>query len=463
MKISFLQRTVIMGAHARHVVKRAGVLAGVGFFALFALISSADAAVKIERVVSAKGIEAWLVRDSSVPVISVSFEFRGGSSLDPAGKEGLNGMVAGLLDEGAGEFDSQAFQKILEDESVYLGFGTGLDGLSGSLRMISAKRERAFDLLRLSLTQPRFDPEPVKRIQAQLETRIRRDSSNPQRIADQALWQAIYPNHPYGRPEEGTPESLTTIGAEDLRSVVDTRLGKGQLVIGVAGDIDAETLRPLLDKAFGDLKSSGGPIELAAINPTIAGVRVIERDIPQTVVRFAAPGISRKDPDFFAALVVSYILGGDGLSSRLAETVREKNGLAYSISAGLITLDKSQLITGGFATENSRAGEALNLTRAEWTRMGKEGPTAAELAAAKTYLIGSYPLRFATTNDIARQLAGIQREDLGIDYVNQRQDMISRVTLEDARRVAKRLFDPALLSVVAVGKPTGVTPTAPVR
>ncbi len=457
MKISFVRQTATM------VIRRFARSASAGFLALFILMPSADAAVKIERVVSAKGIEAWLVHDSSVPVISVAFEFRGGSSLDPIGKEGLSEMITGLLDEGAGEFDSQAFQKILEDESIYMGFGSGPDGLSGSLRMLSGKRERAFDLLRLSLTQPRFDAEPVKRIQAQLEARIRRDAASPQRLADQALWQALYPGHPYGRPEEGTPESLAAIGTEDLRNIVQNRFGKNQLVIGVAGDIDAETLKPLLDKAFGDLKANGGPIEIAAINPAIAGVRVIERDIPQTVVKFAAPGISRKDPDFFAALVVSYILGGDGLNSRLAETVREKNGLAYSISAGLVTLDKSQLITGGFATENSRAGEALTLTRAEWARMGKEGPTAAELAAAKTYLIGSYPLRFATTNDIARQLAGIQREDLGIDYVTQRQDMISRVTLEDARRVARRLFDPALLSVVAVGKPAGITPTAPIR
>lgn len=459
MKISFLQRIMTQKSRACQIASAIWV----GLFVLFIQISSADAAVKIERVVSAKGIEAWLVHDSSVPVISVAFEFRGGSSLDPTGKEGLSEMITGLLDEGAGEFDSQAFQKILEDESVYMSFGAGPDGLSGNLRMLSAKRERAFDLLRLSLTQPRFDAEPVKRIQAQLETRIRRDAASPQRLADQALWQALYPNHPYGRPEEGTPESLAAIGTEDLRNVVQNRFGKNRVVIGVAGDIDAETLKPLLDKAFGDLKGNDGPIDLAAINPAVAGVRVIEREIPQTVVRFAAPGISRKDPDFFAALVVSYILGGDGLNSRLAETVREKNGLAYSISAGLVTLDKSQLITGGFATENSRAGDALTLTRAEWARMGKEGPTAAELAAAKTYLIGSYPLRFATTNDIAQQLAGIQREDLGIDYVNKRQDMISRVTLEDARRVARRLFDPALLSVVAVGKPVGITPTAPIR
>lgn len=452
-------RQMIKGPCARRVTSAISI----GFFALCVFVSSAHAAVKIERVVSAKGVEAWLVHDSSVPVISVAFEFRGGSSLDPTGKEGLSEMVTGLLDEGAGEFDSQAFQKILEDESVYMSFGAGPDGLSGSLRMLSAKRERAFDLLRLSLIQPRFDAEPVKRIQAQLETRIRRNAANPQRLAEQALWQALYPNHPYGRPEDGTPDSLATIGAEDLRGVVQNRFGKNQVVIGVAGDIDAETLKPLLDKAFGDLKGNTGPMDLAAINPAVAGVRVIEREIPQTVVRFAAPGISRKDPDFFAALVVSYILGGDGLNSRLAETVREKNGLAYAISAGLVTLDKSQLITGGFATENSRAGDALTLTRAEWARMGKEGPTAAELAAAKTYLIGSYPLRFSTTNDIAQQLAGIQREDLGIDYVNQRQNMISRVTLEDARRVARRLFDPALLSVVAVGKPVGITPTAPVR
>ena len=180
MKISFLQRIMTQKSRACQIASAIWV----GLFVLFIQISSADAAVKIERVVSAKGIEAWLVHDSSVPVISVAFEFRGGSSLDPTGKEGLSEMITGLLDEGAGEFDSQAFQKILEDESVYMSFGAGPDGLSGNLRMLSAKRERAFDLLRLSLTQPRFDAEPVKRIQASadrssrpphLKTQPRRD------------------------------------------------------------------------------------------------------------------------------------------------------------------------------------------------------------------------------------------------------------------------------------------------
>ncbi|MEZ5648215.1 MAG: pitrilysin family protein [Alphaproteobacteria bacterium] len=430
-----------------------GLICGVGVLAA----SSGMAAVKIERVTSAKGIEAWLVHDGSVPVISMSFEFRGGSALDPIGKEGLSEMVSGLLDEGAGDLDSQSFQKLLEDESIYLSFDTDRDIFSGRLRILSKKQDRAFDLLRLALTKPRFDPEPVGRIREQIETRIRRNAASPQHIADRSLWEAVYPNHPYGRPSEGTPESLATLTVDDLHGFVHSRFTRDRLIVGIAGDIDAETLKPLLDKAFGDLPAQGGTIDLPEVEPKIIGISVIDRNIPQTVVRFVAPGIPRRDPDFFAALLVSYILGGDGLTSRLAETVREKNGLAYSIGAGLATLDKSALISGAFATENSRAGRALDLTRAEWARMGHEGPTAAELAAAKTYLLGSYPLRFTTTNDIAQQLMGIQHEKLDIDYANTRQEKINRVTLTDATRVARRLFDPSQLSIIAVGRPIGIT------
>ena len=186
---------------------------------------------------------------------------------------------------------------------------------------------------------------------------------------------------------------------------------------------------------------------------------VIEKNIPQSVVAFGHRGPKRSDPDFYAAYVVNYILGGGGFSSRLYEEIREKRGLAYSVYAYLGPLNHAGLLGGGVATQNSRVGESIALIRQEWARMAADGPSEAELEAAKTFLTGSYPLRQSSSGRIANMLLGIQMENLGIDYINRRNDLIEAVTIEDAKRVAKRVYDEALLTFVVVGQPAGVSPT----
>jgi zinc protease len=189
------------------------------------------------------------------------------------------------------------------------------------------------------------------------------------------------------------------------------------------------------------------------------GLALIERDIPQTILLFGAPGIKREDPDFFAAYLANYTLGGGGFSSRLMSEVREKRGLAYGIDTDLVTLDHAGAIMGSAQTVAAQAGQVIDLTRAEWAKMQAEGPTQEELDAAKTYLLGYYAQNFTTTGAAARTLLGIQMEGLGIDYVTRRETEINAVTLDQAKAAAKRLFDPARLVVVAVGQKDSLKPT----
>jgi zinc protease len=175
--------------------------------------------------------------------------------------------------------------------------------------------------------------------------------------------------------------------------------------------------------------------------------------IPQSVVTFGEKGIERDDPDWYAAYVVNHILGGGGFSSRLTNEVREKRGLAYSVYSALEPLRHSGVILGGVATENARVAQSIEIIRAEWRRMRDEGPTAAELEDAKTYLTGSFPLGLDSTGKIAATLVALQRDGLGIDYLDRRDALIDAVTLDDAKRVARRLFDPDALSFVVVGSP----------
>ncbi len=425
-------------------------------------VAPADAAVDLQRVVSPGGIEAWLIEDHSSPILSIALGFRGGAALDPAGKEGLAEMATSLLDEGAGDLDAEGFQQRLADLAVDLSFETGLDDASAQLRTIADRRDAAFDLLRLALVSPRFDAEPVERIRGQLLAGLARQVTRPGDIADRAWWRTVFPDHPYGRDPSGTPASLAAITQADLQGWAQGRLARDNLVIGVVGDIGAGELAPLLDRTFGALPAASAPAALPEATAHASGdVIVIERAVPQSVVVLGEYALRRDDPDYYAASLVNYILGGGGFASRLTREVRERRGLAYSVSSALITLDRAGLVQADVATENARVAESIAVIREQWRRMAEEGPTAEELADAKTFLIGSFPLRLASTGSAARMLVGIQLDRLGFDYLDRRDALINAVTLEEARRVARRLLDPARLTVVVVGSPVGVTPTRP--
>ncbi len=438
---------------------------GAGFLLWVAAAGSVTwpaGAVEVQRVISPGGIEAWLVEDHANPIISLQLAFRGGAALDPAGKAGLANMVSGLLDEGAGDLDSQAFQGRLEDLSIRLSFDAGLDNFSGTLRTLTENREAAAELLRLALTEARFDAEPVERIRGQILVHIRRESEDPGAIANRTLRRLFFPEHPYGRPVRGTSESVSALTTEDLREFVAARLARDVLKIAVVGDITKAELAALLDRTFLGLPARAAPAEVPDTTPQGAGeLVVIEKDVPQSVVVFGHGGIDRDDPDFYAAYLVNYLLGGGGFSSRLYQEVREERGLAYSIYSYLSAFDHAAMTMGGVATANARVAESLEVIRAEWARMAEEGPSEEDLANAKTYLTGSYPLRQTSTGRIAGMLLGIQLDDLGIDYINKRNSYIEAITLEDARRVARRLYDVSALSVVVVGRPEGLSATRP--
>ena len=432
--------------------------------ALFLVLAAAlpARAIEVQRVISPGGIEAWLVEDHSNPIISLDLAFRGGAALDPAGKEGLANLVSALIDEGAGGLDSQAFQGRLAELSISLSFSAGRDTFGGEMMTLTENRETAFELLRLALTEARFDEEPVARIRSQILAGLARNSQNPRSIVGRTMSKVLFPEHAYGRPVDGTTVTVPAITVADLRRFVAGRFARDLLVVGVVGDIDAEELARRLDQTFLGLPATATLAEVAETSPDGQGdVIVIERDMPQSIVAFGHVGIARDDPDYYVAYVVNYVLGGGGFSSRLYEEVREKRGLAYSVYAYLNPLDHAALVMGGVATQNERVAESLELIRAEWRRMAEAGPSEAEVHDAKTYLTGSFPLRFSSSGRISGMLTGMQLQYLGIDYLERRNSFIEAVTLEDARRVAARLYDADKLTVVVIGRPDGITATRP--
>lgn len=430
---------------------------------VFASMTGTVRAGAAERVVSSQGIEAWLVNEPSIPFLAVRFAFRSGARSDPPGKEGLAQLASGLLDEGAGDLDSLAFQTRLEETAIRLSFSAGRDTFGGRLQTLTENRDEAARLLSLALSQPRFDDDAVERVRRQNITSLTRNARNPNQIARKLFAATVFPDHPYGRPADGTVDGISEITRQDLLDFAARTFTRDQLVIGVAGDITAEELGAWLDSAFSALPNLDQEQDSLQTTPQAAGHIVVEEQpVPQSVVVFGHEGLMRNHPDYYAAYVMNHILGGGGFGSRLTEEIREKRGLAYGVYSYLNPLDYASLYVGGVATENSRVAESLSVIRAEWQKMRDNGVTAEELADAQTYLTGSFPLRLDSNGEVAGMLVGMQLHELGLDYIERRNSFIKAVTVEDVQRVASTLLRPENLTVVVVGAPESIEST-PVR
>ncbi|MCV6548677.1 MAG: insulinase family protein [Cohaesibacter sp.] len=421
-------------------------------FLILLLISSGKVrATEIQQVVSPGGIKAWLVEEHSVPIVTMDFSFSGGVVNEKADKLGTATLLTALFDEGAGDLKADAFQTHLEENAIHMSFDTGYERFYGSLRTLTPNLMKATDLLALALQKPRFDEDAIERMRASLMSSLQRRQKSPGAVMSKNWRKTLYGDHPYSRPSDGEIETMQAITRDDLIDFHRAVLSRDDLIIGVVGAIDAKTLAPLLDKIFAPLPQKGEEIVVAPYSLDQKGRKDVAFNNPQTQIRFALEGIQRDDPDFYAAYVINYALGG-GMTSRLFTEIREKRGLVYGVSSYLSARDHSQLFVGAMQTRTENTDLAIELVRTELSKLAKDGLSEEELASAKQFLIGSYPLRFDTSSKISRQLVGIQEENLGIDYFDKRNSYIEAINMDDIQRVSKRLFKIDNLFVMTVGK-----------
>ena len=430
------------------------------FFIASVLLTLPSQAFEIEPVTGDSGIEAWLVSEDAVPVIALEVLFHAGSHLDPADKPGLADMTANLMTEGAGDLDSQAFAARLRDLNVSLSVSAGRDTIQIRMRTLSENAAEAFDMVRLALTEPRFDEGDVARVRAQSLASLAQDEEDPDSVAYRTFFADVFGDHPYATPPSGTPQGIEAITVEDLRGYAATAFARDNISLAVVGDITAADLAPLIDSTFSPLPDTTDRLDAGPIAPLTPGITLVERDNPQTVVVFGMDGMKRDDEDFIPAFVMNYMLGGGSFVSRMFKEVREERGLVYSVYTSLYPLAYGGLTIGYLASSNATAAEALDVARAQIADVAENGLTAEELDAAKTFLTGSYALRFDSSRAIAGQLAAIQFEDLGLDYIDNRNSLVDAVTVEDISRVAERLLKPEAMRIVAVGAPEGIKATA---
>ena len=428
-------------------------------FALVLLALPVRAAVDIQTVTSPGGIKAWLVEEHGIPFTALEIRFRGGSSLDAPGKEGAVNLMTALIEEGAGDMDAQEFAAARDGLAASFTFASDMDTVAVSAQFLTENRAQAVDLLRQAITAPRFDGDAVERVRAQVLAGLRSDEKDPETIAGNAFREMAFRDHPYRRDSDGTIATVEGLTRDDLLAAHQSTLARDRVFVAAAGDITPEELGALLDELLGDLPATGAPLPGRAEFHLTGGVTVKDFPGPQSVVLFGHSGIKRDDPDFFAASILNEVLGGGRFSARLMTEVREKRGLTYGIGTSLVGYDNAEMVMGQAAVANAKVAEAMEVIRAEWTRIATDGITDEELEKTKTYLTGAYPLRFDGNRPLATIMVNMQLIDLPPDYPKTRNDKVNAVTAADVKRVAASLFRPDDLRFVVVGQPEGVTAT----
>lgn len=418
----------------------------------------AQATIDIQEVTSPGGIDAWLVQDPSIPFVALEFWFVGGAALDPAEARGATYLMTGLLEEGAGDMDAQAFAEAVEGLAASFSFDSGRDSVTISARMLTQNRDEAADLLRAALVEPVFDQTAIDRVRGQVLSIIEGNARDPNDIASSTFSAMAYGDHPYGAPQEGSADSVAALTRDDIVAAHRAALTRGRVAVGAAGDITAEDLGLLIDRILGDLPQDAPPRPGPVALDLAGGVTVVDFPSPQSVAFFGHAGIERDDPDFFAAFVLNQVLGGSGFRSRLMTEVREERGLTYGIGSFLSLADLSPAMLGQFSSSNDLVAEAIEVVRAQWADLAANGITQDELEAAKRYMTGEYPLRFDGNGTIAGILAAMQSDDMPVDYITNRNTYVEAVTLDDVARVAARLLRPEALHFVVVGQPQGLSP-----
>jgi len=419
---------------------------------LFGILLSVPAAAAQPKSVDIGANESvWFEEDHTVPMVAVSVSLPAGSVYDPANKPGLAALAAYLFNEGAGNLNSTDYQGELARRAIQLSLSPERDYFALSFVTLSSNVKDAFRLLGLALAKPRFDADAILRVRAQMLQSLQQEGEDPASVASRRFYATFFSGHPYAHEVGGTADGLNTITAADLKAFAHAHWVRGGVKIAVSGDIDTATLTGLLKSVFDPLPAIAPPAPPRDTRWPGPSTAMLPMAVPQPTALFGLPGMLRSDPDYLAGYVANYIVGGGDFSSRLTNEVREKRGLTYGISTSFGDYRGAGYVIGQVATKRESMNESLAVIRDVLRKYAEDGPTEQELADAKTYLTGSYPLAFASNAGIAAQLNSFQREGLPVGYVARRNSLINALTLDDVRRAARRLFNPARMTVVVAG------------
>lgn len=412
------------------------------------------AEIKPHRFVTPNGLTVLVVEQHALPIVQVQALVKTGSAQDPPEKAGLANLAAGLLDEGTTTRNATQLAEQIEFVGGALEVKATHDFTTAAARVLAKDIELGFELLADILLHPSFPEPELERVKKLILGEIIAQKDDPGAVAGKAFSQLVFTGHPYSWPVNGTDETLPVINRADVQAFHAREYLPNQTILSVVGDVTVEQARALIDKHFGSWQKGPTPERPAASPAAIDKpvVKLIDKELSQTTLVLGHVGISRTNPDFYAVTVMNYILGAGGFSSRLMDSIRDKQGLAYGVMSQFEPRAAAGPFLVSLQTRNATAPRALAGVLKELNAMKAAPVSAKELSEAKSYLIGSFPMRFDTTHKLAEILCQVEFYGLSLDYFTQYPAWIAKVNADDVLRVARQYLHPDRYALVAVGK-----------
>lgn len=423
---------------------------------LLCLPLAAQAAVEVDTARLGHGVRVWYAAEATVPVVHVAISFEGaGSVSDPTALAGRAVLAAGMLNEGAGEYDSIAFQRALEDGAIQFSAEAGDDRLIVHIHCLREHAEKAGALLAAALSQPHFAAADLARVKTQILAHQARLEESPDFKATQAFEQAAFAGHPYANAHYGTAQSIAHISADDLHDFMKLYVTRGNLLVAAAGDVDGSLLKSMLSPLVDALpRGDAGPVRASPVSLQGAGKTLqVAMDVPQSTVIFAAPALARDDARFYGFYLLNDILGGNGLTARLGDALRQKKGLVYGVSSWIDERDGITLLRGSLASRADQAGAAEAAVKDTLNALRLRGVTTQECEDARTHVLGAFPLQLDGSQAVASTLLMMRIYGLGEDYIQERQKRFAAVPCSELNLLAKEFLDPARF-IFSVAGPT---------
>jgi zinc protease len=433
----------------RVVTQAAGaVLAAASVLAL----SVSAHALEIQRTKLNNGAVLLVSAQHQLPMVSLAIAFDAGSRRDPAGKEGLAELTAASLEQGTKQLSAADFNQKVDFMGSSIGVGADRDYVYASMTSLKKYEGETLHLLAQSLENAGLRDSDIVRKRGDQVAAIQASEEEPGYTAMVAFARQLFGNGPYGHPTEGFAGTVAKLTPEDVRNFYHHYYRTGGAVIAVAGDVDRNTIKSMIEAELSGLAGTV-PEQSVPAAPSIApGIHadLINRNVTQANLILGSGGIARSNPDYYKIQVMNYILGGGGFSSRLMKVVRSKAGLAYSIDSSF----SAGKFPGGFAvvlqTKNQSAQEALRLIVAQLREIQNQPVSDGELASAKKYMIGSFPLRLDRQSQIVSFMLQIELYGLGLDYAERYPKLIGDVTALEVQQTAQKYLHPDALELVAV-------------
>ncbi len=406
-----------------------------------------------KRIVLKNGMVLLLSEKHELPMVTVSLAIKAGSVVEPGDKPGLASLTASLLTQGTAKRTASQISREIDFIGGSLSVSGGDDYASAGLRVLKKDIKTGFDLLSDVLMHPVFDQKEIDRKVKETLAAIQQQKEEPSVIAGEAFTKAVFGSHPYGTTSDDVAAFLPKLTRQDLVDFYSRRYGPNDVIIAVVGDVTEKEIVSLLNERFKGWKpvAEGTPARQAP--PAIGAVTVkkLDKNITQANIAMGHVGISRENPDYYAVMIMNYILGGGGFSSRLMDNIRDNRGLAYDVHSSVSAQKEPGPFRVWMQTKSESANESIDEILKELKRIRTEPVSEKELADAKAYLTGSFPLRMDTYAKIAGILTAIEIYNLGLDYPRKYPGLINAVTREDILRVARKYIDPDRMVIVVLG------------